>query len=82
MVEDLRFTWPGSGTTVDRMEIGRKAAAIDEFKEETGVPVHAITTINDIFTHLKAHPVDGKVLVSEKTFESYRAYMNKFGVRF
>ena len=30
----------------------------------------------------KAHPVDGKSYVSEKTFEIYRAYMNKYGVRF
>ena len=80
--KSLKAEVVGIVIAVDRMEIGRKAAAIDEFKEETGVPVHAITTINDIFTHLKAHPVDGKVLVSEKTFESYRAYMNKFGVRF
>ncbi len=80
--KSLKAEVVGIVIAVDRMEIGRKAAAITEFTEETGVPVHAITTIHDIFTHLKAHPVDGKSYVSDKVYDSYRAYMNKYGVRF
>jgi orotate phosphoribosyltransferase len=80
--KSLKATVVGIVIAVDRMEIGRRAAAISEFTEETGVPVHAITTIHDIFTHLKAHPVDGKTHVTEKTFEAYRSYMNRYGIRF
>ncbi|MFN7991749.1 MAG: orotate phosphoribosyltransferase [Candidatus Micrarchaeia archaeon] len=67
---------------VDRMEVGKKSSAIDEFRDETGVPVHAITTINDVFSHLRGRTIEGKVYVSDKTYENYRSYMNKYGVRF
>ncbi|MEW6722320.1 MAG: orotate phosphoribosyltransferase [Candidatus Micrarchaeota archaeon] len=67
---------------VDRMEVGKKKSAIDEFSEQSGVPVRAITTIHDVFTHLKGRPLDGKTYVSEKTYEKYREYMNRYGVRF
>lgn len=67
---------------VDRMERGRKDSAIAEFQEQTGIPVHAIENIKDIFDHLKDNPVDGKTYVTEKTYERYRQYMNKHGLRF
>jgi orotate phosphoribosyltransferase len=66
---------------VDRKEIGRKASATLEFSESSGIPVHAITDIDSIFSHLKDRPVDGKVYVNEKLFQSYQEYMVKYGAR-
>lgn len=67
---------------VDRMEIGIRKPALDEFSDKTGLPVHAIENIHNIFTYLKDNKVDGKQYVSEKLFQKYRDYMNKYGVRF
>ncbi len=80
--KSLKATVVGIVIAVDRMERGLRSSAITEFTEQTGVPVHAITSIHDIFTHLKGRPIDGKVLVNDKTFEAYRSYMNKYGVKF
>ena len=67
---------------VDRMEIGKRKSALDEFAESSGIPVHAIENIHNIFTYLKDHKIDGKQYVSEKLYQTYREYMNKYGVRF
>jgi orotate phosphoribosyltransferase len=67
---------------VDRMEIGKKKGALEEFTEETGVPVKAVVDINMIFNHLKGKEIDGKVYVNDKIFEKYREYMNKYGAKF
>ena len=62
------------------MELSRRKTAVEEFMDQTGLPVHAITNISDVFTHLKATPVDGKTYVTPKIHESYLAYMKKYGV--
>jgi orotate phosphoribosyltransferase len=80
--KSLKAQVVGVVIAVDRMETGRKASALQEFTESTGVPVHAIEKISNIFDYLKGRPVDGKTYVSEKLYEKYRAYMNKYGVRF
>ncbi len=67
---------------VDRMERGLRSGAVQEFTEQTGVPVHPIESINNIFTHLKGRPIEGRVYVDDKVYESYRTYMNKYGVKF
>ena len=67
---------------VDRMEKGTSKNALEEFKEKTGVPVYAIETIHNIFTYLKENKVEGKSYIGNETFNNYRDYMNKYGVRF
>ncbi len=64
---------------VDRMEKGNMKSAIEEFEENSGVKVHAITDISSIFNHLKATPIDGKILVGPKTYATYQEYMKKYG---
>ncbi|VVC04248.1 Orotate phosphoribosyltransferase [Candidatus Bilamarchaeum dharawalense] len=66
---------------VDRMEIGRKESALAEFTEDTGVPVHAIENISNIFNHLKGKTIDGKVYVTDKLFEKYQGYMKQYGAQ-
>lgn len=65
---------------VDRMERGRRGGAVTEFTEETGIPVFAITTISDIFEHLKGRNIDGKVYVDNESYDSFLAYKKKYGV--
>lgn len=79
--KSLKAEVVGIVIAVDRMEIGRKASAMTEFTEETGVPVHAITDISSVFSYLHNRPVDGKVYVSDKTFKAYQEYMDKYGAR-
>ncbi|MBI5223389.1 orotate phosphoribosyltransferase [Candidatus Micrarchaeota archaeon] len=79
--KSLKAEVVGIVIAVDRMEIGRRNSALEEFTEDTGVPVHAIVTIDDIFKHLKATPVDGKAYVSERTYKAYQEYMLKNGVK-
>jgi orotate phosphoribosyltransferase len=66
---------------VDRMEIGKKESALLEFTEETGVQVHAIENISNIFNHLKGRDIDSKVYVTDKIFEKYQGYMKQYGVK-
>jgi galactokinase/mevalonate kinase-like predicted kinase len=53
--------------------------AVEEFEEKSGVKVHPITDIDSIFNHLKTTPIDGKLLVSNKTYTTYQEYMKKYG---
>lgn len=65
---------------VDRVERANKSTAVQEFTEQTGIPVHSIENIRNIFEHLKSTPVDGKNYVSENTYKKYLEYMKKYGV--
>jgi orotate phosphoribosyltransferase len=64
---------------VNRMEKGVMKGAVEEFEEKSGVKVHPITDIDSIFNHLKTTPIDGKLLVSNKTYTTYQEYMKKYG---
>ncbi len=64
---------------VDRVEKVTSKTAVEEFTEQTGIPVHSIENIKNIFEHLKATPVDGKTYVSENTYNKYLEYMKKYG---
>ncbi len=66
---------------VDRMEIGRRINALEEFTVATDVPVYSITDILSIFTHLKSKPIDGKVYVNDRTYQAYQYYRGEYGVR-
>ena len=65
---------------VDRMEMGKRKNAITEFTEETGVPVVAITNINDVFEHLKNRNIEGRVYVDDETYAAFLGYRKKYGV--
>lgn len=80
--KSLKAEVVGIVIAVDRMEVGRTASAIAEFTESAGIPVHSITDIHSIFTHLKNRSIDGKVYVNDKTAQAYADYMKKYGSRF
>ncbi|MFH0885206.1 MAG: orotate phosphoribosyltransferase [Candidatus Micrarchaeota archaeon] len=66
---------------VDRKEIGRRISALEEFSQETGVPVHPIIDIHMSFNHLKNRQIDGKVYVNDKIFDKYKEYTAKYGAK-
>ncbi len=65
---------------VDRMERSNKKTAIEEFTESTGVPVHSIENIKNIFEYLKENKVDNNQYVTEKIYQKYASYMKKYGL--
>lgn len=80
--KSLKGEVKGIVIAVDRMEIGKRSGAITEFTEQTGIPVHSITNIHDIFNHLRKRNLDGKIYVNDKTFNDYSKYMGRYGVKF
>jgi len=79
--KSLRAEVVGVVIAVDRMEIGKRFNALEEFAAATGVPVYPITDIRSIFDHLKSRRIDGKVYVSDKTYQAYHYYRGEYGVR-
>lgn len=63
---------------VDRLERGLKFTATQEFTEQTGVEVYSITTITDVFEHLKEKEIEGKTYVTEEVYNSYIVYRRKY----
>ncbi len=79
--DSLKAQVKGIVVAVDRMEMGRRASALEEFTDDTGIPVHSIDNIADIFSHLRGRMVDNKVHVTDKIFSRYEEYMGKYGVK-
>jgi orotate phosphoribosyltransferase len=65
---------------VDRMERSKTKTAIEEFTESTGIPVHSIENIKNVFEYLKENKVNGTQFVTEKIYQKYLGYMKKYGV--
>ncbi len=79
-IKSVKGDVAGIVIAVDRQERGMRLNAIEEFTNGTGIPVHSITTISDIFEHLKNKEVDGKVYVDDKIYKSFLEYRKKYGV--
>lgn len=65
---------------VDRQEKGVKLGAIEEFTNKTGIPVHSVATIKDVFEHLRNRNIEGKIYVDNRTYESFVNYRKKYGI--
>ncbi len=65
---------------VDRQEKAQKLSAVEEFTEQTGIPVYALVTIKEIFEYLHNRPVDGVVRVDDALYKSFMEYRKKYGV--
>jgi orotate phosphoribosyltransferase len=66
--------------SVDRQELAQRKSAVEEFTDETGIPVHSLTNVKDIFAHLHNREIDGKTYVDDKIHKAYEEYMKKYGV--
>ena len=68
--------------SVDRMERGRgEKTAIQEIREEFGIVVHPIVTVEEIISLLHNNPVDGKVYIDDEMKARMEAYMEQYCVR-
>lgn len=65
---------------VDREEIGKRKSAVIEFTEETGISVHSLIKISEVFEYLARNKIDGKQYIDKKTYNSFLAYKKKYGV--
>ena len=65
---------------VDRQERVTNKSAIDEFSDQTGIPVYSLTNVSDIFEHLKNREIGGHVYVSDEIYNAYLKYNKEYGV--
>ncbi len=64
---------------VDRMERGERKNAIEEFVDKTGVPVHSIVNIQQVFDYLRGKTLaNGTVYVTEEIYKAFEQYKKKY----
>lgn len=67
--------------SVDRMEKGTGSiSALDELRQEFGLEVYPIVTLNEIIDHLSKNPIDGKLILTEELLIAIKDYRKKYGV--
>jgi orotate phosphoribosyltransferase len=67
--------------SVDRMERGQgRLSAVQEVRQEFGIPVFAIVTVRDIIAHLHNRPLDGRTLIDNAGKARMEAYLAEYGV--
>lgn len=67
---------------VDREEKGKEKNAIKEFEEQTGVKVHAIEKISNIFKYLHNREIDSQIYVNDQIFSAFREYQKHYGAKY
>ena len=68
--------------SVDRTERGRgDKSAIQEMREEFGIPVYPIVTAREIIDALYNVEVDGKVYIDDAVKAKMEAYLSQYGVK-
>ena len=68
--------------SADRMERGtRECSTLDELREDFGITVCPIVTIQEIIAYLHNTPVDGKVYIDDPMWERMVAYLAQYGGR-
>ena len=66
--------------SVDRMERGSgTCSTLDELRDEYGIAVHPIVTIQDILAFLYRRPIDGTVHIDDSMKAQIEAYLNRYG---
>jgi orotate phosphoribosyltransferase len=70
----------GLVVAVDRMERGTGALnALTEISEQYAMPTFAIVTIDEIISHLREHPVGGRMLIDDATYQRVLDYRKQHG---
>ncbi len=68
--------------SVDRTERGQgDKSAIQEMREEFGIPVYPIVTAREIINGLHNVEVDGKVYIDDRMKAKMEAYLEQYGVK-
>jgi len=68
--------------SVDRTEKGKNdKSAIQEIREEFGIPVYPIVTAREIIDNLYNVEIDGKVYIDDEMKAKMEAYLDQYGVK-
>ena len=68
--------------SVDRTEKGKNdKSAIQEIREEFGIPVYPIVTAREIIDNLYNVEIDGKVYIDDEMKAKMEAYLEQYGVK-
>lgn len=66
--------------SVDRMEKGTGSiSALEELKQEFGLEIYPIVTLDEIVEYLSSTPVDGKTVLSKELLLAIKEYRKKYG---
>lgn len=67
--------------SVDRMERGTKSiSALDEIRQEFGMNVYPIVTLEEIVSYLRITPIDGKLILTPELLKAIESYRQIYGV--
>ena len=67
--------------SVDRMEKGTGSlSALDELKQEFGLAIYPIVTLDEVVDFLSKTPVDGKLILTADLLQAIKEYRQKYGV--
>jgi len=70
----------GLFVSVDRMEKGtRDCSALEELREDYGIPVYPIVTVREIMSSLHNKELDGKVWLDDALLARMEAYLRQYG---
>lgn len=68
--------------SVDRMERGtRDCSTLDELRQDYGIAVYPIVTVNEVISFLHNRPIDGKVLIDDEMRQKMQQYLEQYGAR-
>lgn len=72
----------GLVVSVDRMERGsRDCSTLDELREDYGIQICPIVTVQDLITFLHNREIDGKVWLDDARRAQMEAYLAQYGAR-
>jgi orotate phosphoribosyltransferase len=70
----------GLVVSVDRQERGSgERGALREIAEDFGLKTASIVTIDEVVAHLREHPVDGRFVIDDETYERIVRYRKDYG---
>lgn len=76
-----KVTFAGLIVSADRMEKGTGSkSAVQEIRENMGIPVYAIVTLDEIVEHLHNRPLDGRVVLDDTMKRRIDEYRSIYGV--
>ncbi|MBU6996170.1 MAG: orotate phosphoribosyltransferase [Theionarchaea archaeon] len=65
---------------VDRQEKEESGESASQVLQKKGFTLYSILTITEIMSHLKTHPINGKMCVDQHTVKAFDEYIATYGV--
>ena len=59
----------------------RDCSTLDELRQDYGIQVFPIVTVQEVISFLHNNPVDGKVYIDDTMKEKMEAYLKKYGAK-